>query len=66
MDDKAKRFLDEYLRLCEKYQLCVGSCTCCDSPFISTVEPDTKEYSRFSIVAMREHLKEMAEEEGIE
>lgn len=31
---KVKEFLNEYEKLCNKYNLSIGACDCCDSPYL--------------------------------
>lgn len=37
-ESKEKEFLDEYAKLVAKYGLFVGSCGCCNSPWIANLE----------------------------
>lgn len=33
--NKEKEFLEEYEKLCQKYDMCLGGCGCCGSPFLT-------------------------------
>lgn len=35
--DKLQAFLDEYKQLVLKHQVMIGSCGCCDSPFVELI-----------------------------
>lgn len=35
--NRLKLFLDEYVRLCKKYNLVISACGCCDSPWVIEV-----------------------------
>lgn len=48
-EEKISHFLSEYKLICEKYQLEVFSCGCCDSPWVQQVH---------NLEAHIEHLKE--------
>ncbi len=51
--DKRIEFLKEYKTLCEKYNLTVNSCGCCNSPWITGI---TKGYS------ITEHILHLLEQ----
>ena len=40
---KVEKFLNEYKTLIEKHQFYIGSCGCCDSPFIMPLKVESFE-----------------------
>ena len=37
-EEKLEAFLKELAELTEKYQLCIGGCGCCGSPWVYSIE----------------------------
>lgn len=58
MDEKlAKAFLEEYEQLCRKHGILVGSCGCCESPWLVVLSKDWED-------ELKDHIKHLTEAEG--
>lgn len=62
MNDKKKKFLEEYEKIATKYELIITGCGCCNSPFVANARDENLmwECQLMDLEDNIRHLKKMA------